>query len=109
MKYSEVKRDKREELARYCYNEMVDSYDLTNNEFAEERPMSYWMNWIKELMTGEVDITIDAEDFGRMARSLFDINYKDFKRFSCNNKTKPATYSIDINLRSTTASPTPTN
>ena len=109
MKYSEVSREKREALAVYVYNEMVDSFDLTNNEFNEKKPMSFWTNWIQELMSGEVDITIDHADFGRMSRSLFDINFKDFKRFSVFKDTKPATYVIDINLRATTEPHAPTN
>ena len=98
MKYSKINRKKREEYALMVYNTMVDSFNLENNEFDEAREMSEWIKWIIEIMKNS-DADIDEEDHKKMGRSLFDINYKDYKRFwgyFLYNKNK---YKIDINKR----------
>ena len=87
MKYSSVVRSDRVRLA----DEVFDYLIIHKSSEYQSYPMSFYTKDIAEIIEN-FDILKDIEDKKNVCRSLFDINYKDFKRFSVDKTTKPATY-----------------
>tara|TARA_R110002049_G_scaffold219342_1_gene391010 strand:+ start:123 stop:479 length:357 start_codon:yes stop_codon:yes gene_type:complete len=99
--YKLLDRKEKEQLATLCYTQLVDGFDLYQQEFSLFYPMRYWTTRIDQLVriiTSDVDIIISDNQYARMTRSLFDIMFKDNEWFY-KDTSKPLRYVIDINKR----------